>query len=96
MGIGFAFVVPILKNSIIMVSNETRPRSPDVPFGHQFWAGSNYWAYFKVIVYCTCTDEVRIKIVSIFNVQDTCETMCGFSAAVRIRIPKNLHGISLS
>ena len=37
-------------------------------FGHQFWAGSNYWAFFKVIVYCTCqhcTDKVWIEIASI-------------------------------
>ena len=63
-----------------------------VLFGDQFWAGSNYWAFFKVIVYCTCTDQVRTKIVSIFNAHDTCETMCGILMAARIRIPKNLHG----
>ena len=48
-----------------------------IPFGDQFWAGSNYWAFFKVIVYSKCTDQVRIKIVSIFNAHDTCEMMCG-------------------
>ena len=46
----------------------------NIPFGHQFWAGSNYWAYFEVIVYCTCTDRVRLKTVSIFNAHDTCKT----------------------
>ena len=61
-------------------------------FGDQFWAGSNYWAFFKVKVYCTCTDKVWIKIISIFNAHDTCETVCGTSVAACIRIPKNLHG----
>ena len=63
-----------------------------VPFGDQLWAGSNYWALLKVIVYCTWTDKVRIKIVSLFNAPDTSETLCGILAAARIRIPKNLHG----